>query len=138
MPNMLIFDAPTREKCMIQRPITNTPLQALVTLNDPQFVEAARSLGQRLIKEGGDDTASRIDYGFKLALSRPASEPEVKVIERVLGDQLKRFRDDPNKAKEFLAVGEIARDETIDAVEHAAWMVVGQLLLNMDETLTRG
>ena len=138
MPNMLIFDAPTREKCMIQRPITNTPLQALVTLNDPQFVEAARSLGQRLIKEGGNDTASRIDYGFKLALSRPASEPEVKVIERVLGDQLKRFRDDPNKAKEFLAVGEMARDETIDAVEHAAWMVVGQLLLNMDETLTRG
>jgi hypothetical protein len=60
------------------------------------------------------------------------------VIERVLGDQLKRFRDDPNKAKEFLAVGEMARDETIDAVEHAAWMVVGQLLLNMDETLTRG
>ncbi|MAF23346.1 MAG: hypothetical protein CMP26_12190 [Roseibacillus sp.] len=138
MPNMLIFDAPTREKCMIQRPITNTPLQALVTLNDPQFVEAARSLGQRLIKEGGNDTASRIDYGFKLALSRPASEPEVKVIERVLDDQLERFRDNPNKAKEFLAVGEVARDETIDAVEHAAWMVVGQLLLNMDETLTRG
>ncbi|MBB80320.1 MAG: hypothetical protein CMN02_04835 [Roseibacillus sp.] len=138
MPNMLIFDAPTREKCMIQRPITNTPLQALVTLNDPQFVEAARALGQRLIKEGGNNTASRIDYGFKLALSRPATESEVTVIERVLGEQLKRFRDDPKKAKEFLGVGEIPRDETIDAVEHAAWMVVGQLLLNMDETLTRG
>ena len=123
---------------MIQRPITNTPLQALVTLNDPQFVEAARALGQRLIKEGGNNTASRIDYGFKLALSRPATESEVTVIERVLGEQLKRFRDDPKKAKEFLGVGEIPRDETIDAVEHAAWMVVGQLLLNMDETLTRG
>ncbi|MBB22763.1 MAG: hypothetical protein CMN04_07760 [Roseibacillus sp.] len=138
MPNMLIFDAPTREKCMIQRPITNTPLQALVTLNDPQFVEAARALGQRLIKEGGKDTASRIDYGFKLALSRPATDKEAEVIERVLDDQLTRFRSDPNKAKEFLAVGEVTRDETIDAVEHAAWMVVGQLLLNMDETLTRG
>ncbi|MCH2059882.1 MAG: DUF1553 domain-containing protein [Verrucomicrobiales bacterium] len=138
MPNMLIFDAPTREKCMIQRPITNTPLQALVTLNDPQFVEAARAFAQRLLKEGGNDTASRIDYGFKLALSRPATQAEVKVIERVLGDQLTRFRNDPNKAKEFLAVGEMARDETIDAVDHAAWMVVGQLLLNMDETLTRG
>ncbi|MCP4847488.1 MAG: DUF1553 domain-containing protein [Verrucomicrobiaceae bacterium] len=138
MPNMLIFDAPTREKCMIQRPVTNTPLQALVTLNDPQFVEAARAFSQRLIKEGGNDTASRIDYGFKLALSRPATQAEVKVIERVLGDQLTRFRNDPKKAKEFLAVGEMARDETIDAVDHAAWMVVGQLLLNMDETLTRG
>ncbi|MCP3691280.1 MAG: DUF1553 domain-containing protein, partial [Planctomycetaceae bacterium] len=138
MPNMLIFDAPTREKCMIQRPITNTPLQALVTLNDPQFVEAARAFAQRLIKEGGNDTATRINYGFKLALSRPATQPELQVIERVLGDQLTRFRNDPDKAKEFLAVGETARDETIDPVAHAAWMVVGQLLLNMDETLTRG
>jgi len=138
MPNMLIFDAPTREKCMIQRPITNTPLQALVTLNDPQFVEAARAFAQRLIKEGGKDTATRINYGFKLALSRPATQPELQVIERVLGDQLTRFRNDPDKAKEFLAVGETARDETIDPVDHAAWMVVGQLLLNMDETLTRG
>ena len=138
MPSMLIFDAPTREKCMIQRPVTNTPLQALVTLNDPQFVEAARAFSQRLIKEGGNDTASRIDYGFRLALSRPATQAEVKVIERVLGDQLTRFRNDPQKAKEFLAVGEMARDETIEAIDHAAWMVVGQLLLNMDETLTRG
>lgn len=138
MPNMLIFDAPTREKCMIQRPITNTPLQALVTLNDPQFVEAARALAQRLIKEGGDDTKSRVDYGFNLAVSRPATEAEFAVIEQVLGDQLARFQKDPGKAKEFLAVGEMPRDETIDTIEHAAWMVVGQLLLNMDETLTRG
>jgi len=138
MPNMLIFDAPTREKCMIQRPITNTPLQALVTLNDPQFVEAARALAQRLIKEGGNDTLSRIDYGFRLALSRPATKEEVQVIERVLGDQLTRFRNDPQKAKEFVAVGDMARDETIEAPDHAAWMVVAQLLLNMDETLTRG
>ena len=138
MPNMLIFDAPTREKCMIQRPITNTPLQALVTLNDPQFVEAARALAQRLIKEGGNDTASRIDYGFRLALSRPATKAEVQVIERVLGDQLTRFRNDPQKAREFVAVGDMARDETIEAPDHAAWMVVAQLLLNMDETLTRG
>ncbi|MBT45092.1 MAG: hypothetical protein CL922_06725 [Deltaproteobacteria bacterium] len=138
MPNMLIFDAPTREKCRIQRPITNTPLQALVTLNDPQFVEAARALAQRLIKEGGNDTLSRIDYGFRLALSRPATKAEVQVIERVLGDQLTRFRNDPQKAKEFVAVGDMARDETIEAPDHAAWMVVAQLLLNMDETLTRG
>ena len=135
---MLIFDAPTREKCMIQRPITNTPLQALVTLNDPQFVEAARALGQRLIKEGGKDTASRVQLGFRLVLSRPPTPDEVRVIERVLRNQLTRFRSDPKRATEFLAVGDTARDDTIDAAEHAAWMVIGQLLLNMDETLTRG
>ena len=123
---------------MIQRPITNTPLQALVTLNDPQFVEAARALSQRLIKEGGHDTASRIDYGFKLALSRPVTAKETRVIERVLSAQLTRFRNDPQKAKQFLAVGQMARDESIDLAEHAAWTVVAQLLLNMDETLTRG
>ena len=123
---------------MIQRPITNTPLQALVTLNDPQFVEAARALAQRLIKQGGNNTLSRIDYGFRLALSRPATQEESRVIERVLADQLTRFRNDPGKAKEFLTVGEIPRDETIDPIDHAAWMVIGQLLLNMDETLTRG
>ncbi|NRB27804.1 MAG: hypothetical protein HRU37_09015, partial [Roseibacillus sp.] len=105
---------------------------------DPQFVEAARALAQRLIKEGGNDTLSRIDYGFRLALSRPATKAEVQVIERVLGDQLTRFRNDPQKAKEFVAVGDMARDETIEAPDHAAWMVVAQLLLNMDETLTRG
>ena len=138
MPNMLIFDAPTREKCMIQRPITNTPLQALVTLNDPQFVEAARALSQRLIKEGGNNTASRINLGFHLVLSRPATPDETRVIERILGNQLARFRSDPKKATEFLAVGDTTRDETLDAAEHAAWMVVGQLLLNMDEALTRG
>ena len=138
MPNMLIFDAPTREKCMIQRPITNTPLQALVTLNDPQFVEAARSLGQRMIREGGDGTASRMHLGFNLVLSRPPTPDEARVVERVLANQLSRFRSDPKKATDFLAVGDQARDETIDAAEHAAWMVIGQLLLNMDEALTRG
>ena len=68
MPNMLIFDAPTREKCMIQRPITNTPLQALVVLNDPQFVEAARAFAQKMITEAGNNEKDRINYGFKVGL----------------------------------------------------------------------
>ena len=109
-----------------------------MTLNDPQFVEAARALSQRLIKEGGNNTASRINLGFHLVLSRPATPDETRVIERILGNQLARFRSDPKKATEFLAVGDTTRDETLDAAEHAAWMVVGQLLLNMDEALTRG
>ena len=138
MPNMLIFDAPTREKCMIQRPITNTPLQALVVLNDPQFVEAARAFAQKMITEGGNNDKARINYGFKVALSREATEEEISVITQVLNSQMESFNADNEKAKKFLSVGEISRDEKIDLVEHASWSVIAQILLNMDETLTRG
>ena len=138
MPNMLIFDAPTREKCMIQRPVTNTPLQALVVLNDPQFVEAARAFAQKIIIKGGKDDISRINYGFKIVLSRDATEEELSVIKNVLKNQITSFGSDKEKAKQFLSVGEFKRDESLDLVEHASWSVIAQILLNMDETLTRG
>jgi hypothetical protein len=138
MPNMLIFDAPTREKCMIQRPITNTPLQALVVLNDPQFVESARAFAQRIISEGDADERSRINFGFKLALSREATDEEFEVLKRVLNGQASAFTADKEKAKKFLSVGESARNESVNIVEHAAWTVIAQMILNMDETLTRG
>ena len=138
MPSMLIFDAPTREKCVIQRPRTNTPLQALVTLNDPQFVEASRVFAERLIKQGGDAPADRINLGFRLATSRAATQRELRILEQLLNDQRKRFSQNPDAAKKFLSIGESARDETIDIIEHAAWMVVAQTILNLDETLTRG
>ena len=138
MPNMLIFDAPTREKCVVKRPRTNTPLQALVTLNDPQFVEAGRAFAERLIKEGGDTIADRINSAFKLALARPANSRELAVLETTLNEQLEQFRKTPDRAKEYLGVGESKRDESIDVAEHAAWTVVAQLILNLDELLTRG
>lgn len=138
MPNMLIFDAPTREKCTIERPRTNTPLQALVTLNDPQFVEAARAFAQRVIKEGGEDARARIDRAFGLALSRTATEREVEILTRVLAQQRQKFDADPEGVKKLLTVGESKRDEAIAAAEHAAWTVLCQMVLNMDETLTRG
>ena len=138
MPNMLIFDAPSREKCVIQRSRTNTPLQALVMLNDPQFVEAGRVFAQRLIKEGGSDAAKRIDLAFQLATSRPATEREQTVVQQLLADQMKRFTANPEAAKAYLAVGESPRDESIDAIEHAVWMVIAQTILNLDESLTRG
>ncbi len=138
MPNMLIFDAPTREKCLINRPRTNTPLQALVVLNDPQFVEAARAFAQRVIREAGADAGARIERAFHLALSRPPTERESAILagelERVLGV----FKAQPEKAGQLLAVGESARDESIDPAEHAAWTVLLQIVLNMDEALTRG
>jgi hypothetical protein len=138
MPNMLIFDAPSREKCTIQRPTTNTPLQALVALNDPQFVEAARAFAQRVIKESGAAPKARIDRAFRLALARSASDREVQILTRVLAEQRGKFDADPERAKQLLATGESPRDESIPAAEHAAWTVLAQMVLNMDEALTRG
>lgn len=137
MPNMMIFDAPSREKCVVQRARTNTPLQALVTLNDPQFVEAARALAQRLIKSEHNES-KRIDLAYQLATARGATQHEIKVLLNLLADQRKRFAADPESAKMFLAVGDSERDESIDMIEHAAWAVIAQMILNLDETLSRG
>jgi hypothetical protein len=137
MPNMLIFDAPTREKCVIKRARTNTPLQALVTLNDPQFVEAARGFAQRLIRSDAT-VRGRIDLAYQLATSRPATEREQTILRRVLRGQRERFEANPENAQQFLGVGERPRDASIDLVEHAAWTVIAQMILNLDETLTRG
>ena len=137
MPNMLIFDAPTREKCVVKRARTNTPLQALVTLNDPQFVEAARALAQRLIKEA-TDPRQRIELAYQLATSRGASQRETEILLNILQRQRKRFEANTDDAKQFLSVGEWKRDESIDMSEHAAWTVVAQMVLNLDEVLTRG
>ena len=137
MPNMLIFDSPSREKCVIQRQRTNTPLQALVTLNDPQFLEAGRALAQRLIKSGDDEASKRIDLGYRLATARPAKTKEIEILTKLFEKNLARFRGNPAAAKEFLAVGESPRDESIDPAEHAAWMVIAQTIMNLDESLTR-
>ena len=137
MPNMLIFDAPSREKCVIQRQRTNTPLQALVTLNDPQFVEAGRALAQRLIQSGGANTSKRIDLGYRLATARPAEAREVEILTALLEEHRARFLKNPESAKHYLAVGESPRDESIDPIEHASWMVIAQTILNLDESLTR-
>ncbi|MFT5299953.1 MAG: hypothetical protein ACI87E_000036 [Mariniblastus sp.] len=137
MPNMMIFDAPSREKCVVQRARTNTPLQALVTLNDPQFVEAARALAQRLIKTETNES-KRIDLAYQLATARHVTQRELEVLLNLLADQRKRFVTDPESAKKFLAVGDSKRDESIDIIEHAAWAVIAQIILNLDETLSRG
>ena len=138
MPNMLIFDVPTREKCVVKRPRTNTPLQALVTLNDPQFVEAARKLAERLIKEGGDSMEKRIQLAYRLTTARQPNSRELAIMVDTVQEQMDVFKADQERAKEFLSVGESPRDESIDLTEHAAWTIVSQLILNLDEALTRG
>ncbi|MEZ5303302.1 MAG: DUF1553 domain-containing protein, partial [Verrucomicrobiales bacterium] len=134
-PNMLIFDAPSREKCTVQRARTNTPLQALVTLNDPCFVEAARALAARMIQEGGGEPAARIAFAFRYAVSRDPAADEVAILTNILEKRLAEFRAEPAKAEEFLKVGESPRPAEIDAAEHAAWSVVAQVILNLDEAL---
>ncbi len=137
-PAMIAFDAPSREKCVIQRQQTNTPLQALVTLNDPQFVEAARALAERMMSDGGKTFSERLDYGYRLLLGRKVRPSEVKVLDGIYKKQLKEFRAQPDKAKQFLEVGDSKRTESLDPAEHAAWTVLGNLMLNLDEVLIRG
>jgi hypothetical protein len=136
-PNMQIFDAPTREKCAVRRPRTNTPLQSLVLLNDEQFVEASRSFAQRVIKEGGETDIERANFAFELATARLPRDVELDVLIEVLQEAKIRYRDDPPAATALISIGEAARDEQLDAAEHAAWTVVVNVISNLDETLTR-
>ena len=136
-PNMLLFDAPTREKCIVRRSLTNTPLQALVTLNDVQYVEAARNLAQRMIKKGGFQAQDRIAWGFRLGTSRKIREKELAVLLDVYRYSRERYRADSKAAVKLISMGEFKRDESLDPVEHAATTVVASMILNLDETLTR-
>ncbi len=134
-PNMLLFDAPTREYCVVRRPRTNTPLQALVLLNDPQFVEAARGLGHRMLAEGGNTTKKRLTYGFRLATGRAPAGDEIRVLAQLLETQVSEFQRDPDAAAKLLNVGEFKATE--NSVELAAWTTVASTILNLDESVTK-
>ena len=136
-PSMTIFDAPTREKCMVERPRTNTPLQALVTLNDPQFTEAARNLAQRMIKEGGQTAQDRVTYGYRLVAARQPKPIVANILVAAYNEELENFKKNTEAADKLLNVGESKRDETISNAEHAAWTIVASMLLNLDEVITR-
>jgi hypothetical protein len=135
-PNMVAFDAPNREVCTVGRATTTTPLQALVLLNDTQFVEAARAFAARIVAHGGDDPA-RLRWAFLEALSRPPSEKERKVVLDALARERRRYRGDEAAAIAYLGVGESPRDPKLPPAEHAAWAQVAALLLNLSETVTR-
>jgi hypothetical protein len=134
-PSLTTFDAPDREICTAERAVTSTPLQALVLLNDPVYLEAARVLAERMIKSGTDEKA-RLAAGFRLCTSRRAGEREVSALGRLLERQVARFRAAPGEAEKLILVGEAARDEKIPAWELAAWTVVASTLLNLDETIS--
>ena len=136
-PAMQIFDAPTREKCTIRRATTNTPLQALVTLNGTQFVEAARHYAERILRDGGSTDNARLKFGFRLACSREPDPAELAVLGETLAGSRKKYEANAEDALSLLAVGEAPRDENIPAPELAAWTIIASTLLNLDETLTR-
>ena len=136
-PSMTIFDAPTREKCMVERPRTNTPLQALVTMNDPQFTEAARNLAQRMIKEGGKTAQERVTFGYRLVASRQPKPIVANILLAAYNEELENFKNNAEAANKLLGIGASKRDETIGVAEHAAWTIVASMLLNLDEVITR-
>lgn len=136
-PGLMAFDAPTREKCTLQRQRTNTPMQSLVTLNDEQFVEAARAFAQRILKSQKNSLADKINWAFELATGHPADSLRQEVLQNAYNHQFKTFNKEPHRARELLAVGESPRDESISRAEHATWTVLASMILNLDETMNR-
>ncbi len=137
-PMLKTFDAPEREFCTIRRSRTNTPLQALVLLNGPQFVEAARKLGERMIVEGGKSLAEKISHGFRLVTARRPKPAELAVLEAAYRAALERYVGDEAGALKLLKVGESSYAAEVDVKELAAWANVARLLLNINEAITKG
>lgn len=137
-PSMMLFDAPNRETCTVRRARSNTPLQALALMNDPQFVEAARAFAERTVREGGDTPESRIAFAFEAATGRPPVPRETEIILSNFETQRARFAENAEAAAGLIAVGDSEPPADIEADELAAWTVVTSLILNLDETITRG
>jgi len=137
-PTMLTFDAPDRETCTVRRARTNTPLQALVLLNDPTYIEASRKLAERIMTESGSSPDERIGFGFRAVLGRVPTAAETGVARKLYETQRAKFVQDAEATKKLLSVGESPRNEQLDAAELAAWTAVASALLNLDETVTKG
>ncbi len=135
-PNMLAFDAPSREVCVVRRQTTSTPLQPLVLLNDPQFVEAARALGERLLREGGITLDERLTHAFRLAATRRPTAREVRLLAELYESQRAVFRKDPAAARKFLGTGERPPAPALDPIDLAAASATAGAILNLDASLT--
>ena len=135
-PTMQILDAPSREVCTVRRPRTNTPAAALALMNDVQFVEAARQLAQRLCRSAESDHA-RLELGFRMVTARPPERTEMEVLVVLLRGFRRQYGQDRAAARELLQVGESRSDEAFDIAELAAWTMVANTLLNLDEAITK-
>ena len=135
-PALLAFDAPTREECTVERPRSSTPLQALVLLNDPNFVEAARVLAEKALRAGMND-GERFTWVYRRALSRLPRPEEAAILAELLAKHRKEFAADPEGAKKLIAVGDWPHPTDLSAAELAAWTSLCRLILNLHETITR-
>jgi hypothetical protein len=136
-PSLNTFDAPDREKCTARRGVTNTPLQALVLMNDPTYVEAARVMAERDLREAGSLEQDRIRYAFRLATDRDPSAKELDVLHGLYEKEFAHYSKDKAAAEKLLAVGESKWNPKIDPAELAAFTLVTSTILNMDETITK-
>jgi hypothetical protein len=135
-PSMATFDAPSREVCTIRRPRTNTPLQALVTMNDPAFIEAAQALARRMVQEGGSTPADRAALGFRLVLARRPNDSEIERLVGLHADAKADYAQAPVDARKMATdpLGPLPSDLDADMADLAAWTVVANVILNLDET----
>ena len=136
-PGLNTFDAPDREKCTARRGVTNTPLQALVLMNDPTYVEAARFLAERDLDEAKPTEGERIRYAFRLATDRDPSSKEAEILHDLYHKEIAHYDTDRQAALKLLAVGESRTKTKYDPAELAAWTLVASTILNMDETITK-
>lgn len=133
----LFFDNPARQACAVRPSLTNTPLHALTMLNDVTFIEAARVLAEKVIKDGGEPS-ERIEKAFKMATAREPNERELATLLRSLDGLLEQYQTDPAGAKKLVEAGEAPHDESLDAVEVAAYASLMNAILNLDEVVTKG
>jgi hypothetical protein len=136
-PSMLAFDAATREECAAERNRSNIPQQALVLLNDPSYVEAARSFAARILREGSGDDTARLTWAWRQALARAPLDSELSALRRLLESQRTAFAKDPDAAAQFTQTGKAPTPAGLDPVQWAAWTDVARALLNLHETITR-
>jgi hypothetical protein len=136
-PSLLTFDGPTRETCTVRRARTNTPLQALVLLNDVTYLEAARGLATQMMKFDGKGPEDRLRYGFRRATCTWPKDDEIALLKKSYERQLAAYRQRPQSAAALLRIGESPLDTTLEPCELAAWTMTAATLLNMDETITQ-
>jgi hypothetical protein len=136
-PSMATFDAAGREACTVRESRTNTPLQALDLMNDVTYVEAARALAQRMMREGGATAPERINYAFRLATSRLPRSKEAEILLNSFQHYVDTYKTNPPAAAKLLSEGESPLDSSLDPPELAAYTSVASMILNLDETVTK-
>src|SRR5579885_1973935 len=134
---MTVADAPSRESCVVRRERTDTPLQALLLMNETQYVESARALAEKAMHEGGDTPEARLAYLFRRATLRKPAASELAELTAALNDFRATYARDPAAAKKLIAVGETKPDPKLDPTDLAAYTMAANLVLNLDEVLNK-